>query len=347
MVQFMIDTCTLPAFSTDHASRIVHDLYGIKGTLSSLNGERDLNFLVTTDRDRFVFKIANNNETYSLLECQHQVLERLAADQVTPQQASSVISLSGKAIETTTDENGIEHYCRVLHYVEGRLLSQVDPHPPELLIQLGQILARLDRSLQTFNHGILFRPFIWNMFDALATLERFKPLLESNNERELVERFEFRFRNTVLPSSKNLRRAVIHNDANDNNIIIVSDSLGAPTINSIIDFGDMAYSWLAVEPSVASAYAMMGKDNPLDAAVAIVQGYHEFQPLNTSEVRVLFDLICMRLCMSVCICAHQKSTEPDNEYLKISELPAWNLLKQFNSVSQDFAHQVFRDACSQ
>ncbi len=324
---------------------MVRDLFGIDGRLQRLNGERDLNYLVTTDRGRFVFKIANRDETYGMLECQHQVLERLAADKVMPQQASSVESLNGMVIETITGDDGIDHYCRMLHYVEGDLLSDVTSHTPKLLNNLGRILARLDASLQDFNHEALNRRFIWSMFDALTTLECFKPLLESNHKREMVEYFAALFRNSLLPSSELLRKAVIHNDANDNNVLVTGNDSSELTISSIIDFGDMAYSWLAVEPAVASAYAMMGKDKPLEAAAAIIQGYHESLPLHESEISVLFDLICMRLCMSVCICARQKSIEPDNEYLKISEQPAWDLLHKLRRIQPAIAHNRFRQAC--
>ena len=341
----MTDTSVLPAFSIDEATRIVSNLYGIEGSLRPLNGERDLNYLVTGDSSRFVFKIANQDETYGMLECQHQALKRLAVDQVMPRSASSVDSLDARVIEVITSAAGINHYCRMLPYLEGRLLSSVSPHTPELLKDLGRILARVDDSLQGFNHAVLERRFIWNMSDALGTLEGFKSLLESDRQRELVDSFENLFRDSVLRSDQSLRRAVIHNDANDYNVLVAGDESGDLTISSIIDFGDMVFSWLAVEPAVAAAYAMMGKEYPLEATIAIIQGYHESLPLRESEIRALFSLICMRLCMSVCICAHQKSIEPDNEYLKISEKPAWELLEKLANVSSESASQMFLEAC--
>ena len=341
----MTATCVLPAFSADQAVLIVRDLFGIEGTIHRLNGERDLNYLLTTDRGRFVFKIANRDETYAMLECQHQVLERLAANKVMPQQASSVNSLNEKVIETITSDDGISHFCRVLRYVEGTLLSKLSAHTPELLIDLGKTLAKLDQSLQDFTHQALHRPLLWNMCDALNTLDRFKPFLTSDAKRALVDHFEVQFRNTVLPLHEGLRKGVIHNDANDNNVLVSGDIRQQQRVSNIIDFGDMVYSWLAVEPAVAAAYAMLDKDKPLDAAVAIIQGYHDQLALSENEIKVLFDLICMRLCMSVCICAYQRSIEPDNAYLSISEQPAWDLLHKLKSIPHVLAHNTFRDAC--
>jgi hypothetical protein len=49
--------------------------------------------------------------------------------------------------------------------------------------------------------------------------------------------------------------------------------------------------------------------------------------------------------MSVCICAHQRSIEPDNEYLSISEQPAWALLEKLKAISPEVAVDLFREAC--
>jgi len=341
----MTATCVLPAFSIDQTLLIVRDLYGIEGTLNALNGERDLNYLLITDGGRFVFKIANRNESYAMLECQHLVLQRLEADNVMPQQASSIKSINQKVIETVTSDDGIDHFCRLLPYIEGRLLSEVDPHTPALLCDLGRTLAKLDQSLLDFTHQALHSHLLWNMGDVLDTLERFKSLLASDAKRALIEHFEVEFRNTVLPLQEGLRKGVIHNDANDNNVLVSGNLAGQQRVSSIIDFGDMVYSWLAVEPAVAAAYAMLDKDRPLVAAVAVIKGYHDQLALTENEIKVLFDLICMRLCMSVCICAYQQSIEPDNAYLRISEQPAWDLLHKLKSIPHVIAHKTFRDAC--
>ena len=341
----MTDICVLPDFSSEQATAIVERLYGLGGTLKILNGERDLNYLLDTDNGRYVFKIANRDEPYGMLECQHQVLQRLMSDNVLQQQASSLRSVNGRVIEIITSESGINHYCRVLNYVEGDLLSSIYPQSTRLLYDLGKTLAQIDLSLQGYSHQALDRPLLWNMCDALTTLARFKPLLASDDRRNLIEYFEIYFRNSILPFSDNLRVGVIHNDANDNNVLVTLNPSSQQAIASIIDFGDMVNSWIAAEPAIAAAYAMLGKDEPLDAAVAIIKGYHAQLPFNEAEVSVLFGFICMRLCMSVCICAHQRSIEPENEYLSISELPAWALLEKLKAISPDVAVDRFRETC--
>src|SRR5262249_61854508 len=59
----------------------------------------------------------------------------------------------------------------------------------------------------------------------------------------------------------------------------------------------------------------------------------------------LYMLVCLRLCVSVVNSAIETRNEPDNEYLSISERPAWELLEKLRAITPDFAYYAFRDAC--
>lgn len=338
----MTESCLLPEFNIRQASETARRLFALDGSIQQLDGERDLNYLITTDRGKFVFKIANADEAAQMLECQHRVFQNLAGARVFPQVATALKSVTGKFIETLCSDQGSQHLCRVLPYIEGRLLSAAKPPGEDLLEDLGKCLAALDRSLESFSSVALERPILWNMCDAPRTLETFKPLLADPQRRQLIEYFEAGFRRRVLPRQAQMRRSVIHNDANDNNVLI--DDEGRRVV-SIIDFGDMVNSWLAAEPAVAAAYAMLGSSSPLRVACAILRGYHKTLALRDIEISLIFDLICMRLCISVCVCAHQRSLQPDNEYLSISEKPAWALLQKLCRLDYRAAQQQIRDAC--
>ncbi len=56
-------------------------------------------------------------------------------------------------------------------------------------------------------------------------------------------------------------------------------------------------------------------------------------------------MICARLCISVTMSAYQKKLEPDNEYIVISEKPAWELLERLIEISPERAMMEFREAC--
>jgi len=67
----------------------------------------------------------------------------------------------------------------------------------------------------------------------------------------------------------------------------------------VIDFGDMHHGLTVSEPAIAVAYAILGKKDPLQAATAIVAGYHKTFPLEETELSVLYTLIGTRLAVSV------------------------------------------------
>src|SRR5436853_4032799 len=90
---------------------------------------------------------------------------------------------------------------------------------------------------------------------------------------------------------------------------------------------------------------MLGKAHPRRAAAPVVPGYHEAFPLTDAELAVLFPLICTRLTVSVTNAAYQRHIDPGNEYLTISEGPAWVLLQQLVDIPPQMAHYQFRHAC--
>src|SRR5690606_40465078 len=122
-----------------------------------------------------------------------------------------------------------------------------------------------------------------------------------------------------------LRAAVIHNDANDWNVLVGEDD--ADRISGLIDFGDALHAPLIAEVAIAAAYAGLDHIDPIGAAAAIARGFNAEYPLLEEEVDLLYDLIALRLVTSVTISASRRRHTQDNPYLAISERPAWTLLR--------------------
>src|SRR5262249_48971992 len=118
----------------------------------------------------------------------------------------------------------------------------------------------------------------------------------------------------VVPRLAGLRRSVIHGDANDFNVI-VDDGADLATrrqrIAGIIDFGDLIHSYTVGNLAVAASYVLLDKPDPLRAAAHVVAGYHAAFPLTEPEIAVLFGLMTLRLCLSVCHAADQRRQRPD------------------------------------
>ena len=339
----MLDSCLLPEFDAVQTADIARRLFALHGPMKLLYGERDLNYRISDGRGTFVFKIANADESPDMLDCQHQVFERLQRERVFPLVACALESINGKQIETLQDAHGRKHYCRVLPFLEGRMWSEIAVSSNELLQDLGANLARLDCALAGFSHPGLERPLLWNMETTGVGLAAYKPLLANDDERRLVEHFENGYLTRVMAVAGELRRGVIHNDANRENVIVNDD---ASRVISIIDFGDMIHSWLILEPGIAAAYAMLEQPDPMASAQALVRGYHQSMALTETEIGLLFDLIGMRLCMSVCLCAHQQRLEPDNAYLSNDVQQSWDLLRQLEPISWTEARDRMMAACA-
>ena len=95
----MSESCALPEFDLQQAAKIACDLFAINGPIRLLNGERDLNFLIEDPRGKFVFKIANIDESPTMLECQHQVFDLLNKAQAFPGIVIALASVNVHLIE--------------------------------------------------------------------------------------------------------------------------------------------------------------------------------------------------------------------------------------------------------
>ena len=72
----------------------------------------------------------------------------------------------------------------------------------------------------------------------------------------------------------------------------------------------------------------------------MVKGYHRAYPLDEDEIASLYPMVCMRLCMSACIGAHQLKARPDNDYLSISQMPIQRTLPVLAKIHPRFAEAV-------
>lgn len=207
----------------------------------------------------------------------------------------------------------------------------------------------MDAGFASFAHPAAERPLKWNMKFAPSTIRDRLRLIPDAEGRELVEHFLQRHEELTVPRLPLLRTSIIHNDANDNNVLVNRASQDPDALDlgvtGIIDFGDMLAGFPALELAVGATYAALGKNDPLAAVSPIVSGYNQVFPLTDMEIGCLYDLVAMRLCLSVAISAEQRKADPANEYLSISERPAWDLLGRWRRVDPGFAHYVFWGAC--
>ena len=326
-----------PRIIPDDAVSIVANLYGLNVSAAPLPSERDQNFYCRASYEELVLKIANADEAIEFLELQNQLIRFLAASKIALEFPGIVPTGTGEDIATIKDEYRREHFVRLLTWLDGTCFAKVDPHDRKLLSSLGRVLGQMDAALAEFDHPAAHRSFYWDLRNAHIARE-FVGLVP-DSRRALVEKF---FSEWEKIDWSRLRFSVIHNDANDYNILVNESER---RVTAILDYGDVVHTATVCELAVALAYVMLDKPDPIGAAAQVVAAYHETYPLTEPEIDALYTLAVTRLCCSVCYAAKQTRDAPDNEYLNISNRPAWTLLERLATVEFDWPMRVFRYAC--
>ena len=336
-----------PSCDAEAAALLAREIYGLRASASPLPSERDQNFLLQTESgEHFVLKLANALDGRPLLEAENLAMEHVSLSlSLCPR---VIPSKSGNTISEFQSEAGTEHLVRLLTYLPGVPFASIHRHSPELLIDLGRRLGQLDRALATFDHPAIHRDFHWDLANGLQVFNEYEKEITDPEMRALAGRVANNFEHKCKPLLARLRRSAIHNDANDYNILVGGGAdlySRNQSVVGLVDFGDMVHSYTVSELAVAIAYAVLDQPEPLAAATCLVKGYHSEYPLEENELQALFGLVCMRLCMSLCIAAHQQKQRPLDDYLAISQQPIRNTLPRLLQIDPHFAEAAFRNAC--
>ncbi len=329
-----------PAFSTDELTALARDLYGLSGQVKPLASERDQNARLTADGQSYVLKIANAAEDLNLLNLQNSTMSHLGAQGV-PGIPRLVHLPDGFPMGRVTGADGRSHAVRLVTWIGGRPLAET-PRTTAQAAALGRFLGRLTRGLQGFGHPAAFRhDFPWSLDDA----QRMAPWaadIADPGARARVERIFARHAARVVPRLPNLRASVLHQDANDHNVIVAADD--PDRIEGLIDFGDMGFGRTVNELAIGLAYALLGATDLYATTRAMVEAYTAEFPLTAEEAELVFDLALTRLAVSLSISSHQSRLHPENDYLLISQAPGLALIARTDTLDPDFLAALCRKA---
>lgn len=315
--------------------RILNEFYDISPLeVNKMEGYGSMNFRIKTSDKKYVLKIYQENEDLHLLEAVNHITNKLS--NAFPK---NIPSNTGDGIVYFSQGNK-KYFAQLLTFLEGTFLAEVEKD--ELLLEsFGSFLGKMDAILiQQSAPAIAARVQNWDLQHALMN-EHLTPYITDHAQRRIVDYFFQQFKEQVVPFQYNLRKSIVHSDANDWNVLTQEGK-----VNALIDFGDIAYSYLINELAIAIPYAVFGKENPIEAAAHMVRGFHQELPLEEKEIQVLYYLIAARLCVSVSNSAFKKSKGVDTEYITISEKPAWALLEKWITINPFFAEIEFRKACN-
>ncbi len=315
----------------------------MNGPATPLPSERDQNFRIdVSPTERYVLKIANVSEDPSLVEAQNAALSHLAdRASICPR---PVPARDDQLITRIEGPDGRTYLVRLLTYLDGVAFGRLDEKSPELLCSLGRSLGMLDHALEDFDHPAFHRELHWDLAQGLDVVRRYASLIDNSRVRGLVESLASDVDRHTVERLASLRQSIIHNDANDYNVLVDGDG-EVQSIVGLIDFGDMVRSYTIGDLAIGVAYALLDVPDPLDVAAIVTRGYHAQNPLDSNETGALYGLICLRLCMSVCIAAHQTRQRPDDSYLAISQEPIRRTLPRLAERPFPLAENVLREAC--
>ncbi len=324
--------------SVEIAARLARDIYGLTAATAALPGEYDDNFrLQISDARAFVLKVMHPAREESFVDMQCRALTHLAERAPKLALPRVIPALNGELFTRVTLEDDTSRLVWMLTFLPGTTLAETKPRTAELLGSLGRLLAELDLALLDFSHPAAQRFLKWDLSRSNWARDYLGQIADPAR-RALAKKFLNLFEEEAVPRFPHMRRSVIYGDANDHNALV---DLQTMRVASVIDFGDMHEGLRVAEPAIAAAYAILGREDPLPAAGAVLAGYQEILPLKEDEIAAFFPLMAARLAVSVINSAHRRSLVPDDPYVTVSEAPAWAALERLAPIATGKAREYF------
>ncbi|WIA22777.1 hypothetical protein OEZ86_009731 [Tetradesmus obliquus] len=335
--KFALEALDRPVISADEAAALVQCHWGLHVlSVKELGSYEDRNFLVTVaagdaaqqqpqqqqqQQQQRVLKVTNavHSSIPGFLEAQNSLFGHLGFHGLRCPAAEP--TLADSRLIVGEQLAGGASKVRLLKFVPGDTLKG-SSKSPQLLRSVGRYLARLDAALVEFWHPGIRPTHDWAIERVLDAVQQFRHLLPDAAKRAAAQKVAELFQQLVLPAAGQLRKQLIHGDANENNIIVDPAS---QQVAALIDWSDAMVAWLVAEVAIAAAYvllmtmtehqpdaaagaaaaaaaeqALTAEDAALQAAAHVVAGYHQQQPLTDQEWGLLPVLMAGRLIHCKC-----------------------------------------------
>jgi hydroxylysine kinase len=321
------------------------DGYGlVPADMKFLGGELDRNYRVCVDDGRtFLAKLRTKADPRGRLRWQKEILLHLADRHLDVAVPTLVPTIEGD-LDVALDVGDERWLLTVLNWVPGTDMVRVAHHSDGLLTDIGATAARVTIALAGFRSDTLHDTHHWDVTRSAEVIDECLALDPSLADNPDVHKALGWFRD-VEPRFGSLPKAMVHNDLNDNNVLI-DDVDGVQKVAGILDFNDALYTVRVAEPAIAGAYAMLRKDDPLRAMGLIVSGYHAVTPLTDDELAVAYPLAAARLCVQALTWVVRAQTTP-TEYGAMRMRHTLPALHRVLQVDPQSAAAHLREACSQ
>jgi 4-aminobutyrate aminotransferase-like enzyme/Ser/Thr protein kinase RdoA (MazF antagonist) len=314
--------------STQHIVDLCASQYGFSSqiSISRLPGENISYQIITEDGEYFVLKLADSEISSEMIELEYQAVENLIDQGIKIDLPRILPTNSGSVEAVHITGQGFTMRGRLLEFVSGIPWCQAEESNPTQLRNLGQLLGKIDLILNGMDHPAAYRTHQWDL--SRAAQHRHKISLINDSDRKKLLEWAFHlYAACALPHLADFPHALIHADANDENILLQSGR-----ISGLLDFGDCIYNPVICELAITLAYIMLDQSNPLHVGAELVAGYHAIHPRLILELTVLFPLVCGRLATTLTIAAERRQIDPNHPNWFVTEERAWALLEQMSAV---------------
>ena len=328
-----------PEVSREEAAALAAAHWGISGEAMPLAGERDRNFLIRERAEggrRFVLKVSPAGEPAARLDMLRAVVGHA-------RRADAVLRIP-ETLPTLAGDTGAElrragsgRRARLLTYLDGTPLSRIPRRPPALLAAAGGLLGRLQNALADFDHpGLDEQEIPWAPRNAEAVIEAGAAALEaaaaeSAEARERADLYRRMSRQVRprLPALLSLPSGPLHNDANDDNLLLAAGEPEAcrPEDLALLDFGDALSGPRIVEAATAALYLSLDAPEPLRAAARVLAGFAAERSVLEEEADLFRAACAARALVSGGMAALRRARMPETDpYLLVSEAGVFRVL---------------------
>jgi 4-aminobutyrate aminotransferase-like enzyme/Ser/Thr protein kinase RdoA (MazF antagonist) len=339
--QATLEVAPRPGVDAERAAALARELFGVEGPVHELGSQQDRNFAISTASGTRVLKVANRGWGRPTIDAQNAALLHVAGRDAGFDAPVPLPALDGALVTELADGEGLVP-VRLLTYVDGLPLSDVRHLAPVVVADLGRLAARSSAALADFDHPGLDRVVQWDLRRAEEVVGSLLGSISDPDRRALVAHLAAGAAERLAPVAGSLRVQAIHGDVTDDNVVGHHDEAGRIRPRGIIDFGDLARSYLVGDLAVTCASILRHHPGEPFAVLPAIRAFHDVVPLTDDDVTALWPLVLLRASVLVSSSEHQVVLDPDNDGLLGPREGEWRIFHSARSVPFDLAEETVR-----
>ncbi|MCV7321931.1 4-aminobutyrate aminotransferase [Mycolicibacterium confluentis] len=329
---FVAGELPAPVVSTEEATRIAAEHFGLDATAEPLGSQQDANFLLRSPHGAALGVLKIANPAFSLAEIEAQdAAARHVAEAESGIRTAHNAGPSGRAAIARVELDGREPlFARILAYLDGGSLSGDHYVAPQRWAALGTLTGRASRALARFEAPGVDRVLQWDLQHADRAIDLLLPFVNDPARRTRIAESAQRAWNAVRDIAAALPVQVIHCDITDDNVVCTPDGDREP--DGIIDFGDLTRSWAVGELAVAVSSVLRHAGGEPAAALPLIAAFHRERPLSAVEAQALWPLVVLRAATLVVSGNQQAAIDADNDYATEALEFEWQIFERSTDV---------------